>query len=146
MKSTTSRYRWLIFLNIVAILATAYLTYVHFKPDASTICSFSEKWDCEIVNKSIYSSFFGVPVSLLGMASYILLLIFSVRGLKHEQRRLLSLVLGCVIGAVGFSLYLTSIEAFVLKTFCIFCVTQQVIILLDLGIFSSLYLDHRKNL
>lgn len=145
MSSTKAPYKWLVFLNILAVLATVYLTYLHFKPEASTICNFSQRWDCEIVNKSIYSEFFGIPVSVLGMLTYSLLTAFAIRGFRHEQRRLLPLVLGCTIGGVGFSLYLTSVEAFILKTFCVFCVFQQIIILLDLGILASLYLHHKNN-
>lgn len=145
MEITRTRYRWLVVLNLLAVLITIYLIYAHFKPSASGICNFSEKWDCEIVNQSIYSEFFGVPVSVFGFITYVLLSAFAIRGLKHQQARLIPLVLGCVIGGVGFSLYLTGIETFVLKTYCIFCVTQQVIILLDLGLITSLYLHHRKN-
>ncbi len=145
MESTKTRYRWLVGLNLVAVLATIYLTYAHFKPSASEVCNFSEQWNCEIVNQSIYSEIFGIPVSILGFITYSLLTAFAIRGLKQNQTRLLPWVLLCVIGGVGFSLYLTGIETFVLKTYCIFCVVQQIIILLDLGIFSSLYLHHRKK-
>lgn len=145
MEITRNRYRWLLVLNLLAVLITLYLTYLHFAPSAAEVCNFSEKWNCEIVNQSIYSEFFGIPVSILGFFTYLLLSAFAYRGLKHQQARLVPLVLGCVIGGVGFSFYLTSVEFFILKTFCVFCVAQQVIILLDLGIVSSLFLHHRKT-
>jgi uncharacterized membrane protein len=144
MNSTRSRYRWLIFLNIIAVLATIYLTYVHFKPGASEVCNFSEKWDCEIVNQSIYSELWGIPVSILGFLNYAFLLSFSIRGLYKKQDKLLPWVLGATILATAFALYLTGIETFVLKTYCIFCVIQQIIILLDLGILTSLTLHRSK--
>jgi uncharacterized membrane protein len=144
MESTKTRYRWLVGLNLVAVLATIYLTYAHFKPSASEVCNFSEQWNCEIVNQSIYSEIFGIPVSILGFITYALLTAFALRGLKRSQAKLLPWVLAGTVGATGFALYLTGIETFVLKTYCIFCVVQQVIILLDLGLITSLTL-HRKK-
>ena len=38
---------------------------------------------------------------------------------------------------IGFSLYLTYIEAFVLFNFCIFCVGQQILIILIFGFLLS---------
>ena len=145
MESTKTRYRWLVGLNLVAVLATIYLTYAHFKPSASEVCNFGEQWNCEIVNQSIYSEIFGIPVSILGFITYTLLTAFALRGLKHPQPKLLPWVLAGTVGAAGFALYLTGIEMFVLKTYCVFCVVQQVIILLDLGIFTSLTLHRKKS-
>jgi len=145
MKSTKAHYLWLLALNLLAIPVTLYLTYLHYKPELSDFCNFGEQWNCDIVNKSIYAELFGIPVSILGLITYILLLFFSIRGLKNDQSRFVPWVLAAVTGGVLFTLYLTGIEAMVLRTYCIFCVVQQVILLIQFGIFISLYRLTRKQ-
>ncbi len=138
-------YKWLIGLNILAVPTSIYLTYLHYKPAGGegSFCNISEKFNCDIVNKSIYSELFGIPVAILGGIAYMLLLIFSIRGLFKDQSKLIPLVYFCVIGATVFTLYLTGIEIFVLKAFCLFCLTLQVIILTQLGIFTYLFRHNR---
>lgn len=132
-------------VNALAMAAAIYLTMVHFKPDLSDFCNISEGWNCEIVNKSIYSTLFGIPVSLIGSIAYFAFLIFSIRGLKTDQSKLIPYFLFFVSIGTLFALYLTGIEAFVLKTFCMFCVAQQILILIDLGIAIKLYLLTKKH-
>lgn len=124
-------YKVLALLNALAIPITLYLTYLHFEPNASDICVLSEKWNCDIVNKSIYSSIFGIPVSVMGFFAYLSFLVFSIRGLKVDQSKWAGWFLFVVTGGTAFALYLTGIETFVLKTYCLFCVAQQIIILIE---------------
>ncbi len=132
-------YKVLIALNLLAIPITIYLIYMHFVPAASDFCVIGEKWNCDIVNKSIYSTLFGIPVAIMGFVAYSAFLIFSIRGLKVDQAKWTAWFLFFVTGGLAFALYLTAIEAFVLKTFCLFCVAQQVIILIEWGCALHLY-------
>ncbi len=139
------RHLALVLINLSALLIAGYLTRLHFKPDLSDVCNFSERWNCDIVNKSTYSTLFGVPVAIFGALTYLSLLIFSIRGLYRDQNRLIPYVFLALNGALAFSLYLTGVEAFILKTFCVFCVAQQVLILLEYGIFLSFIKDLRPK-
>jgi vitamin-K-epoxide reductase (warfarin-sensitive) len=143
--ATKKRYLALTVINLLALAISIYLATLHFKPDLSSVCVISEKWNCDIVNKSIYSQILGIPVSILGAVTYLLLLIFSIRGLFRDQKKFIPIVFLCLTGAVGFSLYLTGVEAFILKTFCIFCVTQQILILLEYGITLTLLKDLKSK-
>jgi uncharacterized membrane protein len=160
MKKTRTLYIVLIALNLIAIAVGLYLFYMHFKPEASTICNLGEALDCDVVNKSPWSKLGGIPgiseipfvrdipVSIMGVFSYLGILLFSVRGLKHEQKKLLPYALGFVVFANLFAIYLTLIEALVLKTFCIFCLTTHTIIILELIVFIRIYLlskSHEKS-
>lgn len=140
------RHLALVLINLSALLIAGYLTQLHFKPDLSDVCNFSERWNCDIVNKSTYSTFLGVPVAIFGALTYFALLVFSIRGLYRDQKKLIPYVFLALNGAVAFSLYLTGVEAFILKTFCVFCVAQQVLILLEYGIFLSFIKDLRSKL
>lgn len=149
----------LLFLNGLAILITTYLTYLHFKPSASTICKINEYFDCDIVNKSTYSELFGVPVAILGLLTYLLLFALSWAIYKGKRlttwskhltvHNLLWFMFVFVDVGILFSGYLTYIELFVLQAVCIFCLAQQIIIILEmfvlLGILSTIDKGKREN-
>lgn len=132
-------------LSFIAMLVTVYLTYMHFKPDASSVCDFNDKFNCDIVNKSPWSvidlGFIEIPVAILGFGTY-LILFLGATGLVYKwetwqalnSKKLIDLMIFLSAVGVVFSLYLTYIEAFVLYTFCIFCLIQQVIIAMILGL------------
>ncbi len=139
-------------LSFIAIFVTLYLTYLHYAPEASEYCNFNDKFNCDIVNKSPWATldlgFIAIPVSLMGLGTYILLFLASLGLLKqwdftklhkalthHMVVRLLTYL--TFIGVI-FSLYLTYIEAFVLHTFCIFCLAQQLIILIIFVLFLAM--------
>lgn len=126
-------------LNLLAIPITAYLTYLHYAEDASAVCNISDKLNCDIVNKSIYAEIFGIPVAVLGLAFYVFMLLFSIRGLFRDQSKWIPYVSFFVLCGTGFTLYLTYVEAFILETYCIFCLAQQLIILIELAVFANLY-------
>ena len=73
----TKRTKWLALLSLAGAVVSLYLTYLHFTPEASTICQLGEAFDCDKVNKSVYSTFFGIPVAIMGSGYYIGMLIFS---------------------------------------------------------------------
>ncbi len=145
MNSTRRLYTLISLISPLGLAASSYLLYLHFKPEASSICKLSERFDCDIVNKSKYSEIFDIPVALFGIIAYVLLFLFALRGRFRDQTKLMPLVLFCVTASVAFSLYLTGIEAFVLRAFCLFCLTQQIVILLEWLFVSKLYFLTRKS-
>ncbi len=95
-----------------------------------TACTIGETFDCDLVNQSSYSSIMGVPVSLLGIVGYAFMGVSAVLLLfKPHDRGVLQFLLLATTGGLLFSLYLTSIEAFILFTWCILCLTSQAFIL-----------------
>lgn len=145
MKKTLESYIQLVTLNIFILPVTIYLIAMHYKPEISEFCTFGEAFNCDIVNKSIYSEFFGIPVAILGTITYVLLLLFALRGKFKDQSKLVPYVTAFVAGGVLFSLRLTYIEAFVLHTWCMLCVIQQVVILLQLGVLLKLWKITKKS-
>jgi len=138
-------YYCLIALNLIILPMVAFLIYAHFKPEATDFCTLGEQWRCDVVNKSIYSTIFGIPVAIPGLLTYLALLGFSIRGLKKDQTKLIPYALAFVGFGVLFSLYLTYVEAFILHTYCIFCVAQQLVILIQFGLFAYLFKITRKS-
>ena len=98
----------------------------HFAKSATTFCDFSQKFSCDIVNRSEYSEMFGIPVAGIGVAGYALLFVLSTfwRSRAETPTRLLI----AALAGLAFALYLTYVEAYVLTTWCILCVGSLVII------------------
>ena len=112
-------------------LAVSTYAFFHNRGFASgEFCKIGETFNCDIVNKGPYSVIAGVPVAAIGILGYLFLLAAAL--LKSKDRRdrsLTKILVGASLGGVAFALYLTGIEALVLKTFCLLCLTSQVSIL-----------------
>ncbi|HLG25716.1 MAG TPA: vitamin K epoxide reductase family protein [Candidatus Gracilibacteria bacterium] len=146
-------------LSFLGILTASYLTYLHYQPEASEFCNFGEQFNCEVVNKSQWSyidlGLFDLPVSILGLSAYVFFFIVSllvVKGFRFQKihkwlrpGNMLKLMQYLSVVGLIFSLYLTYIEAFVLQTWCIFCVTSQIIMILITILFFAMQNVINKN-
>ena len=113
-------------LSLAGMIVSSISLQRHYAKSATSYCEFGEKFNCDIVNRSEYSSVAGIPVSLIGVAGYGLLLTLSTlcRSRPETPTRLL---MAATAGLV-FALYLTYIEAYVLTTWCILCLTSLALI------------------
>lgn len=113
-------------LSLAGMIVSSISLERHYAKSATSYCEFGEKFNCDIVNRSEYSSLAGIPVSLIGVAGYGLLLTLSTlwRSRPETPTRLL---MAAAAGLV-FALYLTYIEAYVLTTWCILCLTSLALI------------------
>lgn len=84
--------------------------------------------DCWSVNNSKYSEFYGIPISVFGVATYIVILILILAEKKSGAQRhnLILAQFGITLIGFTFSLYLTYIQYGVLKAFCPFCLLSAV--------------------
>lgn len=103
-----------ILLALFGIVVSALALREHYREGLSP-CSINDKWDCGIVNKSPYAMIGPIPVAAIGIAGYLLI------GVLGGMRRYGWLLLA-TLGGLGFSLYLTHIEAKILGVWCIYCV------------------------
>lgn len=76
---------------------------------------------CSVVANSPYSSVFGIPLSLLGMIFYIVIFFGAMAYREFGNTKMLTAVSVFTIVGLVMSAYLTGIQAFVLHTFCRFC-------------------------
>lgn len=113
--------RYLIaFLALAGVVVSTLALRVHYSTGTEP-CSINEKWDCGIVNHSPFAEIEHVPVAAIGIAGYLVL-----AGLALARRRFVLAVLAVL--ALGFSLYLTRIEKYVLEVYCVYCVISLGII------------------
>jgi uncharacterized membrane protein len=106
-------------LALIGIALSVVSLINHYKTTPSDFCDLDENFNCDIVNRSIYSKLWGIPVAAIGLVGYLLLLALSR---INRQKRIASaiLLLGSLIG-LGFSAYLTYVEARILAVWCILC-------------------------
>jgi vitamin-K-epoxide reductase (warfarin-sensitive) len=115
--------RYLIAALAVAGIVVSVLAFrIHYSNDVEP-CDINAHWDCGIVNHSRYSTVGHVPVAAIGILGYLALVVLALM-----RRR--SLTLAASLLGLGFSLYLTNIEAHKLEVWCLYCVTSQFIIAL----------------
>ena len=119
-------------LSAIALLAVAGAAvssvslYHHYNTSPSSFCDFGATFNCDMVNRSIYSAVFGIPVALIGILGYgVLLVLAALYRAKIEVSMMLLVV---SLGGLGFALYLTYIEAFVLVVWCILCLSSLALI------------------
>jgi vitamin-K-epoxide reductase (warfarin-sensitive) len=103
-------------LAVAGVVVSSLALQVHYSTETEP-CSINAKWDCGIVNHSPFAEIAHIPVAALGIAGY--LVMGSLALLR--RRRLLAVL---ALGALGFSLYLTYIEKYILEVYCIYCVTS----------------------
>jgi len=113
-------------LSIAGTIVSVISLQRHYAKSATEFCDFSQKFSCDIVNRSAYSSIMGIPVAGIGIAGYGFLLLLSSwwRGRSETPNRLLG---AAAVGLI-FALYLTYIEGYVLATWCILCLISLVLI------------------
>ena len=119
-------------LLVIAILASAgalvssVSVYHHYGTSATSYCDIGENFNCDIVNRSTYSTVAGVTVALIGVAGYLAVLALATM-FRDRNDAPAMLAIGSLAG-LGFALYLTYIEGFVLAAWCILCLSSLALI------------------
>jgi uncharacterized membrane protein len=131
-------------LALSGLIISCFALREHYRTGVAP-CDINEKWDCGVVNHSPFAEIGGlvsvlipgepdfvnnhaafarlasIPVAVVGIAGYL-----AIAGFALARRWWLVLML--TTGAVGFSVLLTYVEARLLETYCIWCVTSAGII------------------
>ena len=113
-------------LSLAGVIVSAVSLERHYAKSATAFCDFSQRYSCDIVNRSEYSSIVGIPVAGIGVAGYAALFVLSTlwKSGKETPNRLV----GAAIAGLAFALYLTYVEAYILETWCILCLTSLALI------------------
>jgi vitamin-K-epoxide reductase (warfarin-sensitive) len=122
-----------------ALVSSVSLSH-HYSTAKSSFCDFGESFNCDIVNRSVYSVIFGIPVALIGTIGYIVLLALAILYPTKEETPAILLI--AALAGLGFALYLTYIEAFVLAVWCILCLTSLALIL-AIAVLSAVLVVYR---
>lgn len=129
--SAAARYRGVSLLALVGLFVSVYLLLYHMGFYGVLACGAGS---CEAVQASKYAKFLGISVPAWGVAFYgAVFMLALVQQAGREETSLPGRLLAlAALGGLGFSIYLTAIELFVLHAVCMWCVVSAI---LAVGIF-----------
>lgn len=134
--------KWLIFslmiTSFIGFIDSTYLTVVDFK-GLNLNCNIIS--GCNDVLSSSYSKIFNIPMALLGALYYVTIFLLSIFYFDTGKKIILKII--PIITTIGFlfSIYLTYLQGFVIKSFCQYCLLSAITstILFALSIFVIRY-------
>lgn len=110
---------------VVGVIASAILTQHHFVGGDLLGCPKNATFDCDAVNRSEWSEFRGIPLSILGFVTYVLVFgLGMTRKLKGPQGAAGSMAYAFLIGlfSTAFSMYLFYVSKAFIGKLCLWCV------------------------
>jgi vitamin-K-epoxide reductase (warfarin-sensitive) len=113
-------------LSVAGAVVSSISLYHHYGASASSFCDFGANFNCDMVNRSIYSAVFGIPVASIGILGYGVLLVLAT--LYRARAESPAMLLIASLAGLGFAVYLTYVEAFVLAVWCILCLSSLTLI------------------
>lgn len=116
--------RSLLVLSGAGAVILAYLARLHYSTGESSFCDFSPGLSCDLVNQSTYSEIWGIPVAVLGLVFFLTVIVVL---LNDRRAGYFTLTLMMTVFALTFSLALSAVEIFILKSVCLLCETSKVI-------------------
>ena len=118
---------YLIILAIIGFIVSFYLYYA--KTYNKKIYCIS-KHDCDAVIRSKYGQTFGIENTLLGIIYYILIFAYGIALILDRNlfkgMSLYYFLVGSSAASVLYSIYLTGVQAFVLKKWCDYCIISSI--------------------
>jgi uncharacterized membrane protein len=98
-------------------------------------CDISKGFSCTAVDESEYSEISGLGMGIYGIIGYLLMLLFSIIHLARRRTKsdvfAFMIFCGAWLG-FAFSIYLTCLEAFEIKSYCPYCLASAGAMLLIL--------------
>lgn len=116
-------------LSILGIADAGYIAYKHTRKQP-LMCPIGD--NCSVVTESRWSHMFGVRTEVLGLLYYATLFLGGLSMfLMPDYRREIILFFVWATGAgVLFSVFLVSLQAFVIRTYCFYCLMSALISIL----------------
>jgi vitamin-K-epoxide reductase (warfarin-sensitive) len=125
-------------LSLVGVVDSGLALQRHYAKSETNFCDFSQNFSCDIVNRSEYSTILDIPVAGIGVAGYGALFLLST--FRRSRPETPNWLLALAIAGLAFALYLTYVEAYLLKTWCILCVISLALILAITGVVLAIKL------
>ncbi|MFH1728521.1 MAG: vitamin K epoxide reductase family protein [Pseudomonadota bacterium] len=125
----------LITLTLLGIFISGYLIYHDYrisilKPTEKSVCSISDFIDCDKTSQSSYALIFGIPTAAYGLFFYIyaLILMLLMFSKNKDKQKASNAFLFFIMGlAILYSIFLGSIQLFIIKAICLFCFSTYII-------------------
>jgi len=129
-------------LAVLGIAVSSVSLDHHYRKSKTSYCDFGQSFNCDLVNRSEYSTVAGIPVAFIGVLGYATLLAFAT--LYREKAETPAILVLASLGGLGFALYLTYVEKYILYAWCILCLSSLAVIF-TITVLSILLLAHRMR-
>ncbi len=117
--------RLIFIFSLIGFAVTAFLAY-EYSLTGSIICPITGS-GCDAVRKSIYSKLFGINLPYFGLVFYLTVSVLSVLLTQSFNKLINKFRLFVSFSGFVFGAYLTFLEAFIIKAYCIWCLASFVI-------------------
>lgn len=118
---------YLIILSLIGFAVSFYIYYSK-KYNKTLYCPIGK--DCDAVVKSKYGKTFGIENTVPGMLYYLLIFTYGIAMFLNRNifkgSNIYYFVVIASFGSVLFSIYLTAVQAFVLKKWCEYCIVSSI--------------------
>jgi uncharacterized membrane protein len=125
-KSRDGLYIFSLVLIAIGLFISGYLSYVKLT-DVPMVCVAGSVFNCEVVQNSIYSRLFGLPIAWLGFAVYIILAVLLLTQNRSAFMREYGVMIqfGIILFAWLFSMWLVYVQFFRLQALCPWCLSHE---------------------
>jgi protein-disulfide isomerase len=130
---TRARWPWAVALlaSLAGLGLSIVLEQIHFRthtnPSFHSFCAIGRTVNCDIVARSPYAVFFGVPVATWGIFAYALAAIVSLWGLLRHSVLATACGLGLSLMYLASTAVLGGISAFLVTAICILCLATYLV-------------------
>ena len=125
-------------LGFLGFLDSIYLTISHYS-GSSVFCSVVH--GCNEVLQSEYAVVFGIPLAVIGVVYYSLVVILAVAFLDERNSLFLKLAIKLVTAGFVASLWFIYLQAFIIHSFCLYCMGSAAIssLLFSISVYIVVY-------
>lgn len=128
---------------ILAIIAgggffLARYIFIKKRKKEKIVCLLDSK--CDEVVHSQYSTFLGVPIEVFGMIYFGLIGLFFISALliaEFDSIYLALFILITTFGAFVFSIYLSTIQLFIIKQYCSWCLISSILCAIEFAVVAT---------
>jgi uncharacterized membrane protein len=129
MANIRTKYLLYLLMSFLGFVDAFYLSWVKIQ-HTELFCGGST--NCATVNSSSYAYLFGIPIALLGLLTYLVIIIILIMGKQkvYNEDFVVFALFGITLIGVIFSAYLTYVEIYVIHAICPYCMVSAIIMLI----------------
>lgn len=135
-------HRGLVIISFLGLIVSGYL-FIHYVSPEPIACISGE--GCKAAQLSDYASFYGIPTPAYGVVFYLALGLLGAVWSESTRKKVLPLLITLTTTGFIVSLFLSGIEAFVLKAWCSWCVASALLSVAAFIITIQLVLTRKKD-
>lgn len=134
-------HKGLVLVSFLGLLVSGYL-FIHYVSPEPISCISGE--GCLAAQLSDFASFLNIPTPAYGVVFYLILGILGALWSGATKKKILPLLVILVGSGLAVSLFLSGIEAFVLKAWCSWCVASALLVIVASFMTARVVLENKN--